>query len=272
MEPREVKKAFEFIEILQRSEKPRKQGLVMMLDKGLGLNLAKDMTAAAQFIDIVKLGWATPRLFSEAFIQEKVKLYRDHGIIVGNGGTLLEIAYQQGKVDQFLMYCRKLGLELIEVSNGVVPINASEKAGIIRKACSMGFSVISEIGKKEPAEDRRLSLPDRVTEARRDLDAGAQYVIIEARESGKNLGVYDESGGLKEDMARYLAEEIGIENIMFEAPAKSQQAELILLFGRDVNLGNIRPEDVTSLETLRRGIRGDTFGKVPHSDRTWPVS
>jgi len=83
--------------------------------------------------------------------------------------------------------------------------------------------------------------------------------------------VYDESGGLKEDMARYLAEEIGIENIMFEARQK-QQADLILLFGRDVNLGNIRPEDVTSLETLRRGIRGDTFGKVPHSDRTRPVS
>ena len=100
MEPRESKKAFEFIEILQRSEKPRKQGLMMMLDKGLGLNFAKDMAAAAQFIDIVKLGWATPRLFPETFIQEKFKLYRDHGIMVGNGGTLLEIAYQQGKVDQ----------------------------------------------------------------------------------------------------------------------------------------------------------------------------
>jgi phosphosulfolactate synthase len=272
MEALDNKRAFDFIDILPRSEKPRRQGLVMMLDKGLGLHLAKDMTAAAQFIDIVKLGWATPRLFPEAFIREKIRLYRDSGIMVGNGGTLLEIACQQGKVEQFLGYCSDIGLELIEVSNGVVPIPPAEKAGIIRKACSMGFSVISEIGKKEPAEDRRLSRPDRVAEARRDLDAGAQYVIIEAREGGRNLGVYDESGGLKEDMARYLAEEIGIENIMFEAPEKSQQAELVLLFGRDVNLGNIRPEDVTSLETLRRGIRGDTFGKVPHSDRPWPVS
>jgi phosphosulfolactate synthase len=272
MEPTDNNKAFDFIDILPRSEKPRRQGLVMMLDKGLGIHFAQDMATAAQYIDIVKLGWATPRLFPEAFIREKIRLYRDSGIMVGNGGTLLEIAYQQGKVEQFLGYCRKIGLELIEVSNGVVPISPADKTGIIGKACSMGFSVISEIGKKEPAEDRRLSLPDRVAEARRDLDAGAQYVIIEAREGGRNLGVYDESGGLKEDMARYLAEEIGIENIMFEAPEKSQQAELILLFGRDVNLGNIRPEDVTSLETLRRGIRGDTFGKVPHSDRPWPVS
>jgi len=272
MESTDNNKAFDFIDILPRSEKPRRQGLVMMLDKGLGLHFAQDMATAAQYIDIVKLGWATPRLFPEAFIRKKIRLYRDSGIMVGNGGTLLEIAFQQGKVEQFLGYCRKIGLELIEVSNGVVPISPADKTGIIGMACSMGFSVISEIGKKEPAEDRRLSLPDRVAEARRDLDAGAQYVIIEAREGGRNLGVYDESGGLKEDMARYLAEEIGIENIMFEAPEKSQQAELILLFGRDVNLGNIRPEDVTSLETLRRGIRGDTFGKVPHSDRPWPVS
>ena len=93
MEPKDSKKAFECIDILQRSEKPRKQGLVMMLDKGLGLNFSRDMTASAQFIDSVKLGWATPRLFPEAFIQEKVKIYRDHGIMVANGGTLLEIAY-----------------------------------------------------------------------------------------------------------------------------------------------------------------------------------
>lgn len=267
MEATDHTKAFDFIEILPRAEKPRRRGLVMMLDKGLGLHFARDMTAAAQFIDIVKLGWATPRLFPEAFIREKISIYRKNGITVGNGGTLLEIAWQQGKVEQFLGYCKNLGLELIEVSNGIVAIPPREKTDIIRKACAMGFSVISEIGKKEPAEDRRLSLPDRVTEAKRDLDAGAQYVIIEAREGGRNLGVYDEAGGLKEDMARYLAEEIGIENIMFEAPDKSQQAQLILLFGRDVNLGNIRPEDIISLETLRRGIRGDTFGKIPHSDR-----
>ena len=161
-----------------------------------------------------------------------------------------------------LEYCKQIGLDLIEVSNGVMPMTSEEKANIIRSANAMGFYVISEVGRKDPAEDRKLSLKDRILEARNDLEAGARHVIIEARESGKSLGVYDDKGGLKEDMARALAEEIGIEKIMFEAPDKNQQVHLILLFGSDVNLGNIRPEGVIPLETLRRGIRGDTFGKL----------
>jgi phosphosulfolactate synthase len=143
-----------------------------------------------------------------------------------------------------------------------MPMSLDEKAGIIQKANQMGFYVISEVGKKDPVEDRKLSLEERVKEAKNDLAAGAHYVIIEAREGGKDIGVYDDKGGLKEDMAKSLMNEIGFENIMFEAPEKSQQARLILLFGADVNLGNIRPEDVIPLETLRRGIRGDTFGKL----------
>ncbi|MEI6128423.1 MAG: phosphosulfolactate synthase, partial [Pseudomonadota bacterium] len=147
------KKAFDFIEIIERAEKPRSKGLVMVLDKGLGLSQAQDLMQAAPYIDIVKLGWATPRLFPEDMIQEKIRLYKKHDILVGNGGTLLEIAHQQRKIDQFLMYCRKIGIELIEVSNGVLNISSDEKTKIIRNACSLGFSVISEVGKKEPSED-----------------------------------------------------------------------------------------------------------------------
>ncbi len=256
------KKAFDFIELASRSEKPRVKGLTMFLDKGLGFNQARDLMQGASYIDIIKLGWATPRLLSEADIKAKISLYRKNNILVGNGGTFLEIAYKQGKVDTFLNYCREIGLELIEVSNGVIPVSLDEKAAIIHKANQMGFYVISEVGKKDPCEDRKLSLGDRVNEAKSDLEAGAHYVIIEAREGGKDIGVYDDKGGLKEDMAKNLLNEIGFENIMFEAPEKSQQACLILLFGADVNLGNIRPEDVIPLETLRRGIRGDTFGKL----------
>ncbi len=126
----------------------------------------------------------------------------------------------------------------------------------------MGFQVISEVGKKDPAEDIMLSLQDRVAEARSDLAAEAHYVIIEARESGRSLGVYDAKGALKEAFARSLLDKIGSERIMFEAPEKCQQAHLILLFGPEVNLGNIGPEDVIPLETLRRGLRGDTCGKL----------
>jgi len=262
MKAKDNKKAFGFVDVITRTEKTRKKGLTMVLDKGLGPNQAQDLMQAAPYIDIIKLGWGTPRLSPEDVIRRKIKLYRNHNIKVGNGGTLLEIVYQQGKTELFLDYCRQMGLDLIEVSNGVMPISTEEKANIIRSANAAGFSVISEVGKKDPAEDRKLSLQDRIIEARSDLEAGARHVIIEARESGKSLGVYDDKGGLKEDMARTLVEEIGIEKIIFEAPDKNQQVNLILLFGSDVNLGNIRPEDVIPLETLRRGIRGDTFGKL----------
>jgi phosphosulfolactate synthase len=256
------KKAFDFIDILSRSEKPRTCGLTMVLDRGIGLFNVEDLLQAAPYLDIIKLGWATPRLIPEQALRTKIALLREHGIHVGNGGTLLEIAYQQNKTDVFFKYCTEIGLTHIEVSNGVIDITADAKAGLIGTACAQGFFVMSEVGKKDPAADRMLSLKDRVREAKSDLEAGAHYVIIEAREGGRNLGIYDERGTLKEDMARYLAEEIGLENLMFEAPEKNQQAELIVLFGPDVNLGNIRTEDVIPLETLRRGIRGDTCGKL----------
>jgi len=262
MEKKESKKAFDFIDILPRPGKMRKRGLTMVLDKGLGLVSAQELMMAAPYIDIIKLGWATPRLFTEDFIRKKIELYKKNQIIVGNGGTFLEIANQQKKVVPFFNYCKDIGLELIEVSNGVMSITSEEKNELIQTACEKGFEVITEVGKKDPEEDRKLSLNDRITEARSDLEAGARYVIIEARESGRGLGVYDETGCLKEDMARTLAREIGTANIMFEAPEKKQQASLVLLFGPNVNLGNIRPEDTVPLETLRRGIRGDTLGKL----------
>jgi phosphosulfolactate synthase len=255
-------KAFGFIDILARSEKPRSCGLTMVLDKAVGLCGVEDLLPAAPYLDIIKLGWATPRLIPEQALRKKIALLREHGISVGNGGTLLEIAWQQRKTDLFFTYCRDIGLSHIEVSNGVIDIPDEAKAALIRQASEMGFFVMSEVGKKDPAADRLLSLKDRVREAKSDLAAGAHYVIIEAREGGRNLGIYDERGTLKEDMARYLAEEIGLENLMFEAPEKNQQAELILLFGPDVNLGNIRTEDIIPLETLRRGIRGDTCGRL----------
>jgi len=266
MKAHRSKKAFEFIHMIQRSKKPRKRGLVMVLDKGYGPLQARDLMPAADYIDIIKLGWATPRLFSEETIRGKIDIYNSSNIMVGNGGTFLEIAFQQNKVDQFLHYCRETGFKAIEVSNGIINIPAEVKAEIIRKACDQGFFVVSEVGKKDPSEDRKLSLQERISEAKRDLAAGARFVIIEAREGGKSLGVYDETGALKEEMARFLAGEIGLDNIMFEAPEKTQQTQLILLFGSDINLGNIRPEDVIPLETLRRGIRGDTCGKIQDSN------
>jgi len=246
-----------------RDKKPRSTGLTMVLDKGLGLSMAKDLVnIGSEYIDIIKLGWATPCLMKKSLVKEKVKIFRQAGISVGNGGTLLEIAYHRGELDEFFKEAKELGFDVIEVSNGIVPMPSKDKIEIIKRAKSEGFIVVSEVGRKDPLEDKKLSIEQRIDEALMDLGAGSFQVIIEAREAGKGLGIYNEKGEVNIETTKRLVEKIGIQHIMFEAPEKSQQVFLILLLGKDVNLGNIKPEDVIPLETLRQGIRGDTFGKV----------
>jgi len=256
-------KAFEVIAIPSREEKPRKIGLTTLLDKGMGYHAALDlMEEAADYIDLIKLGWGTSRLVTERVLKRKIKLYRDNQIMVGNGGTILEIAYQQGKISEFFKSAEQLGINSIEVSNGVITMNREEKRGLISKAREYGFEVFSEIGKKDPHEDAKLTLEERIEEAQSDMEAGASKIIIEAREGGKGLGIYDDKGSVKEGMVTSLVSAIGVENIIFETPDKSQQVYLILHLGINVNLGNIRTDDVIPLETLRRGLRGDTLGKL----------
>lgn len=256
-------KAFETITIPTREEKPRQTGLTTLLDRGIGYHAALDLTEqAADYMDLIKLGWGTSRLIPEETIKKKIRLYRDNQIMVSNGGTILEIAYQQGKTTAFLQSAKALGMDAIEVSNGVVHINKKDKRKLIMEAKELGFEVFSEIGRKDLLEDAKLTLEDRFEEAANDLAAGASKIIIEAREGGKGLGIYDERGNVKEEMVRSLVSEIGLGNIIFEAPDKSQQVHLILNLGINVSLGNIRPDDVIPLETLRRGLRGDTLGKL----------
>ena len=258
-----TRKAFEIIDIVNRAEKPRDVGLTMVLDKGLGYHAAQDlMEYASEYIDIIKLGWGTHRLCSEETVKRKIQLYTDNSILVSNGGTLFEIAYLQRKIDEFFEYARQVGLSSVEISDGSIRISREERSEIIRKCKNMGFEVFTEVGKKDPLEDAGLTIDYRLKEAKSDLDAGATKVIMEARESGKGIGVYDKEGKIKEDMVQKLTEGIGLKNIMFEAPEKSQQVYLILNLGPEVNLGNIKPEDVIPLETLRRGLRGDTLGRL----------
>ncbi len=252
---------FTFLTLPERGNKKRAQGITMVLDKGLSYSAAKSLMEACEWIDIIKLGWGTPLVCPKNSLKRKIRTYRENNIEVSNGGTLLELAYSQGKVDEFLTEAEKIGLTSIEVSSGKVNVPQEEKAAIIKRALAQGFEVYSEIGKKNPELDRALSLSARIKEARNDLEAGARKVILEARESGR-LGIYDQTGKVREEFTQKLTAEIGLENLIFEAPEKNQQAWLILAFGSEVNLGNIKPEDVISLETLRQGLRGDTLGEV----------
>ena len=254
-------KAFNFI-TPYRVEKPRKNGITMMLDKGMGLRVLEDlMEVSGEYIDFAKLGWGTSALHDRELIQNKAEMYLSYDVNPYPGGTLFELAYMKNKFSEFLDEADKLGLTAIEISDGSTIISPEERRNIISETKARGFTVISEVGKKNPQDDCKLDTSDRVKLINSDINAGSDRILIEAREGGKGIGIYDECGNIKEDELEILAK-TNMEKIIWEAPLKNQQTDLILKFGPNVNLGNIAPEEVTSLETLRRGLRGDTLGKL----------
>jgi phosphosulfolactate synthase (CoM biosynthesis protein A)/phosphosulfolactate phosphohydrolase-like enzyme len=231
----------------------------MVLDKNLGLHALADLIdTGGSVIDLVKFGWGTSVIQEESLIREKCSILSAHNILCCPGGTLTELVWLQGKLDSYLKRAQFLGFSCIEVSNGTVPIPESSKTDIIKKALDMGFCVTSEVGSKLPEEDKRISLESRLHQIQSDLEAGAWKVIIESRESGMQ-GIFDEKGGTQLEYLHALTNVVGAHNLIFEAPKRSQQAELILTLGNDVNLGNIAPFDVVPLETLRMGLRSDTL-------------
>ncbi|XRO77284.1 phosphosulfolactate synthase [Methanocaldococcus sp. 10A] len=250
-------KAFEFLyEDFDR-------GLTVVLDKGLPPKFVEDyLKVCGDYIDFVKFGWGTSAVINREIVKEKINYYKDWGIKVYPGGTLFEYAYIKNKFDEFLNECEKLGFEAIEISDGSSDISLEERKKAIEKAKDNGFIVLTEVGKKLPEKDRQLTIEDRIKLINFDLDAGADYVIIEGRESGKCIGLFDKEGKIKEKELDVLAKNVDIKKVIFEAPQKNQQVAFILKFGSSVNLANIAFDEVISLETLRRGLRGDTFGKV----------
>jgi phosphosulfolactate synthase len=254
-------KAFNFI-TPERISKPRKNGITMMLDKGMGLNAVSDLLeVSGEFVDLAKFGWGTSALHDRELIKEKAEMYLSYDVTPYPGGTLFELAYLKNKFDEFLNESDKLGFKAIEISDGSTEISIENRKKVISQAKEQGFIVISEVGKKDPAEDREMNIDYRVDMINFDIDAGADKVLIEAREGGKNIGIYDGAGNIKEDELEALTK-ADMNKIIWEAPLKNQQTYLILKFGANVNLGNIAPDEVTALETMRRGLRGDTLGKV----------
>jgi len=163
-------------------------------------------------------------------------------------------------IDEFLDEAKKLGFDAIEVSDGTITMSYEQRRDIINKALKRGFRVISEVGKKDRARDLR---GEAYAEGiKRDLKLGVFKVIVEARASGKGIGIYDESGGIRADKLETILKEVDVKDIIFEAPNKNQQVYLLLRFGCNTNLGNIRPQDVIPVEALRQGLRGDTMKTV----------
>ena len=240
--------------IPDRAEKPRDKGLTMVMDKGLSLNEAENMVALkSELTDIVKLGFGTSLL--TRYIDKKIKLYHKAGIMVYVGGTLFEAFTIRNQFDDFCKLMDKLKLEMVEVSDGSISIEHDTKCEYIQKL-SKNFKVISEIGSK--CESNSLEDSDWIEYMNKELQAGSWKVIAEAREGG-NVGMFDPNGNIKENLIKKITNKISASKILWEAPQKKQQVWFINNFGANVNLGNISPNDIISLECLRIGLRGDTF-------------
>lgn len=242
-----------------RKEKPRTDGLTMVIDKGLGLGqTAELLEVAGRFIDFIKLGFGTSALYNHGLLARKIELVTSTGTDILPGGTFLEIAWLQGKLKEFLRQAKDMGYTVIEVSDGTVTMPREERSRAIKLALDYGFKVLAEIGKKH-SQDRvaASSLQEQVV---RDLEDGAFKVIVEGRESGQGVVIYDDAGAIKADELEALVENLPDPGVLiWEAPLKSQQLELIMRFGANVNLGNVQPFDVLALEALRRGLRSDTL-------------
>jgi len=245
----------EFLDVSARPATPRKSRLTHVLDKGLGPRAWEDvLETAGDYISIVKLGWGTAVVTRN--LRTKLDILREKPVVIG--GTFFEVVYVKGKLDDYKTWLRDLGLTHIEISDGTVEIPRERKLELIADF-ARDFTVLSEVGSKDSGVEYTA---DEWTEWLRDeLAAGAWKVVTEARESG-TAGIFDATGGMRTELIGEIAETVGVENVVFEAPTKAAQAWFVKHFGPNVNLGNIPPDEVIPLETLRLGLRGDTLKEV----------
>ena len=245
---------FSLSHIPARTTMPREEGVTMVMDKGLSFRQAEDLIAGGEgMVDIVKLGFGSSYVMPK--LKEKIALYTKAGIRVYLGGTLFEAFIARGAFDDYRKLVKKLGLGTVEVSDGSISLDHEEKCAYI-SALAKDFTVLSEVGSKETGI--LISPAKWVRMMKTELDAGSWKVIAEARESG-TVGIYRPSGHAHTALVNRILAKIPSKDILWEAPQKTQQVWFIKQLGANVNLGNIAPDEVIALETLRLGLRGDTF-------------
>jgi phosphosulfolactate synthase len=250
----------DLLDLPARSAKPRQQGITHVLDRGLSIAAVDGMIeVAGDYVDFVKLGWGTA--LRTGNLERKLARYREHDIPVVLGGTLTELAIAQRRIEPLVAWVHELGLEHIEISDGTISIERGEKLALIERL-SREFIVLSEVGSKD---DTEIMAPYMwVEQIQEELAAGAWKVILEARESG-TVGLYRHDGEPRMGLIDEIVHAVEPDELLFEAPRKEQQVWLVRRFDANVNLGNITPDDVLSLETIRLGLRFDTADGGPPS-------
>jgi len=252
---------FNLSQIPERNQKPRTGGITMVMDKGLSVVEAENFLSVCHpHVDIIKLGFGTS--FVTPNLKEKLDVYRKYDIPVYFGGTLFEAFLIRNQFDDYIKVCQDYGINYIEVSDGSINIPHSEKCGYVEKLTKYA-TVLSEVGSKDA---EHIIPPYKWIELMRaELNAGASYVIAEAREAG-TVGIYRGTGEVREGLVQEILTQIPKEKIIWEAPQKGQQLYFIELLGCNVNLGNIAPSEVIPLEAMRIGLRADTFNLFLKND------
>jgi len=245
---------FNLTNIPQRTTKPRESGLTMVMDKGLSCREAEDfLEVSADKTDILKLGFGTSAV--TLTLQRKIDIYREANIPIYFGGTLFEAYVIRGQFDDYKRLLDKFKMTHAEVSDGSIEISEEEKCGYIR-SLAKDFTVLSEVGSKDA---EKIIPPYKwIAMMKAEIEAGAWKVIAEARESG-TVGIFRNTGEVRSGLIEEILQHIPLDTILWEAPIKTQQVWFMKLYGHNVNLGNIAPNEVIPLETLRLGLRGDTF-------------
>ncbi|MCB2406970.1 phosphosulfolactate synthase [Hymenobacter lucidus] len=238
----------------ERTSKPREQGYTMVMDKGLSIREVENfLEVGAEYTDIVKLGWATSYVVPN--LKKKLEVYKEAGIPVYFGGTLFEAFIIRNQFDDYRRLLADFGMEYAEVSDGSIDLKHDRKLEYIR-TLAQEVKVLSEVGSKDA---EKIIPPYKwISQMKTELEAGAIKVIGEAREAG-NVGLFRSTGEVRSGLVEEILTQIPFEKILWEAPQKAQQVWFIKLLGANVNLGNIAPNEVVSLETIRLGLRGDTF-------------
>jgi phosphosulfolactate synthase len=236
-------------------------GLTHVIDKGLGPRAWEDaLEVAGDHISIIKLGWGTAAVTQN--LERKLAVLREKPVVIG--GTFFEVVYAKDKLDEYKRWLTSLGLTHVEISDGTIAIPRERKLELIEDF-ARDFTVLSEVGSKDSSVE--YTAAQWTQWLREELSAGAWKVITEAREGG-TAGIFDSSGGMRTELIGEIAMDVGPVNVVFEAPTKAAQVWFIKQFGPSVNLGNIPPDEVIPLATLRLGLRGDTLKEVLLADRT----
>ena len=245
---------FSLSQLPERVKKPRNHGITMVMDKGLSIEETRNfLSIAGPYVDVVKLGFGTSYVTPN--LDKKLAVYREANIPIYFGGTLFEAFLIRGQLEDYIRICTDYRVGFMEVSDGSIDIEHKEKCKIIERLTQYG-TVLSEVGSKDAAH---IIPPYKWIELMRaELNAGATYVIAEAREAG-NVGIYRGTGEVREGLVQEILTQIPAEKILWEAPQKSQQLYFIELVGANVNLGNIAPYEMIALEAMRIGLRGDKF-------------